>query len=116
MLLDDWLSIAAACISLVGLIGMVFLESFQQPVFTTIANLSELPEGTKVLFKARINHWKPFQEEIRLELSDGNMVSAKAPKSILVDWNQSGVFEFWGKIEQKKPKLELTIGGAKRLD
>ncbi len=115
MLTEDWLSAGAILVSLAGLIGLMLLDSFQPPLVVTIGELPSAPDGRELVFRARIEKWKSFQDFDRLELSDGNTVSAIAPKKLGLDWNQNSVFEFVGRFESK-PKPKLTIAGAKRID
>lgn len=115
MLTEDWLSIGAILVSLAGLAGMVLLDSIQLPLVVTIGELSNASDGRELVFRAQIEKWKPFQDFDRLELSDGNTVSAVAPKKLGLDWNQTSVFEFVGRKESN-PKQKLTIMGAKRID
>lgn len=115
MLTEDWLSAGAILVSLAGLAGMVLVDSIQSPLGVTIGELPNAPDGRELVFRARIEQWKPFRDFDRLELSDGNTVSVVAPKKLGLDWNQTGVFEFVGNKEST-PRQKLTITGAKRID
>lgn len=112
---EDLLSLGAIMVSITGLVGLVLLESFEQPVGTTIGEISKATDGSTLVFRARIEKWRALRDFDRLELSDGNTVSATASKKLGLDWNQSGVFEFVAR-KGRSPKQPITIVGAKRVD
>jgi hypothetical protein len=114
MLTEDWISVGAVLVSFFGIIGMVWLDSIQEPQKTMIGEIKNAPEGKKLFFRAQITEWKPFQNFDRLELSDGNTVSVVAPKKLGLDWSQKGVFEFVGKKEPDKK--QFVVLEAKKID
>ncbi|MBU0636563.1 hypothetical protein KKE06_06060 [Candidatus Micrarchaeota archaeon] len=117
MFLEDQLALFAILFAISGIISTALLLEWQIPVPTTISELSTFPEQTKVVFKARILEWKSFQQKDRLELFDGNQVTAFLAKNQFPPTQfQNSIFEFKAQITKKKPTIQVRILEVNRLD